>query len=252
MQFGNNFDFAEALRALQDPWDPDRRLAAAASISRWLAEAVATPEQVGEALAAHPDLVGSLVQALGDRHKGVQVHAAECLEVLAHFSPEVVPALRSALQSGDPWHAWAAAIVLARLNLWWPEMGPALAGAMGSRNRDLRWAAASLVLRLAERYGRPLADLAMAAARDPDPVRRKMAGYLVGEMGRRQYLEAEPVLLPLLEDPEPEVRRAGILALNRQPSLSPAARERLGQIAGADPDPFVRRTAAAVLSRRPA
>ncbi|HLO02322.1 MAG TPA: hypothetical protein VK191_04335, partial [Symbiobacteriaceae bacterium] len=38
-----------------------------------------------------------LVQGLGDRHKGVQVHSANCLEFLAYQSEAVVPALREAL-----------------------------------------------------------------------------------------------------------------------------------------------------------
>lgn len=237
------------MAALRDPWDPETRLAAALALAQWLSGAVAQPEQITAVLAEQLELVENLIQALGDRHKGVQVHAAECLEVLAHFSAEVLPALQRTLAATDHWQAWGAAIVLARLGIWNPQVGSALVGAMGSHNRDLRWAAANLVLRLAEQQGRPLVELCVAAVEDPEPVRRKMLAYLLGEMGRRGYTDSEPALFPLLSDPERDVRRAAVLALDRQGGLSPRAREQLQALAAADPDEFVRRTAAGVMDK---
>lgn len=238
------------LAALADPADAAGRLGAAAALARWLQETLPDSGAVAAALQAHPDLVAALVAGLGDRHKGVQVHCAECLEVLAHFSPEVLPALHGALTTTDAWHSWGAAIVLARLQLWREEMGPALAGALGSADRDVRWAAANLLLRLAGVQGEPVTAVVMEAVRDLNPTARKMAAYLLGELGARGLAGAEAALLPLLADAERDVRRAAILALDRLGQMPPATRERIAAMATADPDEFVRRTAGGVLQKR--
>lgn len=245
---GLNFQWA--FHALADKGDPETRLNAAAALSDWLRQSVADSAALEASLHEQPALVPALVQGLGDLHKGVQVHCAECLEVLAHFSPAVLPGLCGALTATDTWHSWGAAIVLARLRLWREEMGPALAGALGSGNRDVRWAAADLLLRLAEQHRAGPVSVAMEATRDPNITTRKMAAYLLGELGSRNLCSAEAALLPLLADEHRDVRRATILGLDRLGPLSPESRARFAAMQTDDPDEFVRRTAAGVLRKR--
>src|SRR2546428_2680960 len=64
------------------------------------------------------DFLPLLIQGLGDPHKGVQVHSANCVEFLAYQSEAVIPALREAMAAPDRWRAWGAALVVARMGLW--------------------------------------------------------------------------------------------------------------------------------------
>jgi HEAT repeat protein len=191
------------------------------------------------------DFLPLLIQGLGDPHKGVQVHSANCLEFLAYQSEAVVPALREALAGADRWQAWGAALVVARMGLWTPEIGPALAGAMGARDRDVRWAAASLTLKLARVHPSAIAMVKETLA-DPNPTARKMAAYCLGAVGA--FAPVVDELAAALPDPEFDVRRAVILAIDKLPSVPESVQVAVAAFRR-DPDLFVQRTAAAVAAK---
>lgn len=186
-----------------------------------------------------------LVESIGDRHKGVQVHSANCLEFLSYQSPAVIPALRAAMAGPESWRAWGAAIVVARLNLWFPEMDGALSAAMGADDRDVRWAAAGYSLQLGRKYAEAV-EMARRTLRGDNMLGRKMAAYCLGAMGA--YAPVEEALAAQLEDPERDVRRAVILAIDKLPQVSDAVRHRIAGMRK-DPDDFVRRTASAVAAK---
>jgi HEAT repeat protein len=186
-----------------------------------------------------------LVQGLGDAHKGIQVHAANCLEFLAYQSEAVIPALREAMAGPDRWRAWGAALVVARMGLWTPELGPALAGAMGAPDRDVRWAVASLALKLGQTHP-PAVAMVKGLLHDPNPTARKMAAYCLGAMGKFTPVAAE--LASSLTDPDRDVRRAAIVALDKLPDVPEAVQQAVAE-RRSDPDPFVQRTASAVAAK---
>lgn len=183
-----------------------------------------------------------LIRGIGDRHKGVQVHSANCLQFLAYQSEAVIPALREAMAEPDRWQAWGAAIVFARMGLWSPEVGPALCAAMGAQDRDVRWAAAGYALQLGRTY-RDAVDVVTQTLSSPEPLARKMAVYCLGAMGA--YAEVEAVLTQRLTDPDRDVRRSAILAISKLPQVSEPVRQRIAAMRH-DPDLFVQRTADAV------
>ncbi|HEY8347334.1 MAG TPA: HEAT repeat domain-containing protein [Symbiobacteriaceae bacterium] len=231
------------LSALSSP-DPARRLAAAAALEQALQAEQESGRTDWEPLTAR--LLPVLIRGLGDPEKGVQVHTANCLQLLARHSGAVIPALRQAMGGTNRRRAWGAALVSARLGLWLPEMRHALSDAMSAQDRDLRWAAAQLALALG--WSHPEAvEMVVETLQSPDPTARKMAAYCLGGMGA--YTAVEAPLTGALRDPHREVRRAALLALNRLPSLSPEAIRQMALLRF-DPDPQVRRTAEAVTGRR--
>lgn len=191
-------------------------------------------------------LLEPLIRAIGDRHKGVQVHSGDCLEFLCYQSGRVIPALRATMAGGDQWRAWGAAILAARMGLWFPEMAPALSAALGSQDRDVRWAAAGYSLQLGRSHEEAVA-MVKGSLRSPNPVARKMAAYCLGAAG--QFAAVEDALVPHLTDPEREVRRAVVLALDKLPAVSEAVKQQVAAMRTGDPDEFVRRTAEAVAGK---
>lgn len=187
----------------------------------------------------------ALITAIGDKHKGVQVHAANCLEFLAYQSADVVPAIREAMAGSDPWRAWGAALVCARMGYWFPEMGQALRGAMGAADRDVRWAAAGHSLQLGRNHPPAVANV-VATLEDANPLARKMAAYCLGAMGA--FADVESALAGRLDDPERDVRRAVVLAIDKLPQISEPVQQRIAAMRR-DPDEFVQRTAAAVAAK---
>jgi len=190
-------------------------------------------------------LLPSMVAGLGDPEKGVQVHCANCLEFLAYQSEAVVPALRAALKPPEGRQAWTAAFVLARLGLWSDEVGEALSAAMGAPDRDTRWAAAGFALGLGRAHPECVA-MVRRTLRAPVPNARKMAAYCLGAMG--EYADVAADLADRLADPDRDVRRAAVLALNRLPHVDAAIRQAVARLRQ-DPDEFVRRAADAVAAR---
>lgn len=219
------------------------RLRAAKTLEQVLLDELERGQTAWEPLAK--ELIPVLIGCLGDPEKGVQVHAANCLEFLSYQSAAVLPALRAAVGGAFRPQAWTAALVAARLDLWAPEMGDALREALGAPDRDLRWAAAHAIRQLSRTHPEAAA-VVVGTLSDPNPIARRMAAYCLGALGKDGAGEAP--LEPLLADADPTVRRAALLALARLPALS---QEMLTQVAAlqADPDPFVRRTAAAVADR---
>lgn len=187
----------------------------------------------------------ALIAGIGDPHKGVQVHAANCLEFFAYQSERVLPALRAVMAGPDTWQAWGAALVTARMGVWFPEMAAALGAAFGAKDRDVRWAAAGFSLQLGRKYPEAVA-MAKGALTSANPLARKMAAYCLGAMG--QYAQVEPELAAQLADPERDVRRAVILAIDKLPQVSPEVQQRIAALRK-DPDEYIRRTASAVAAK---
>lgn len=238
--------------------DAEERLAAVLALENWLGallESGLTSDQLAHQVEqADPRLLEKLVGALGDEHKGVQVTAATCLQFLAHQTPLVLPRLREAMAPAArdglaaapaSRRAWNAAIICARMKLWFPEMGPALTAALGAQDRDVRWAAAHALLALGRDHGAAV-DAALGALGALGAGARKMAAYCLGAMG--QYAPVEGALAGALADPERDVRRAAILALDKLPALSAGTLVQI-QALEADPDLMVRRTATAVAAK---
>jgi hypothetical protein len=190
-------------------------------------------------------LLPVLVQGIGDRHKGVQVHSANCLEFLAYQSEAVIPALRVAMAGPDAWRAWGAALVTARMGYWFPEMGPALSGAMSAPDRDVRWASAGFTLQLGRNHQQAV-TMVEQTLEAGSPLARKMAAYCLGAMG--QYAGVEPALAARLGDPDRDVRRAVILAIDKLPAVSEPVKDQIAALRQ-DPDEFIRRTASAVAAK---
>lgn len=236
------YDIDRILTGMGDP-DSAIRLSAAAALETALKEELEAGRADWDDLVAL--LLPGLIRGLGDRHKGVQVHTANCLEFMSYQSPVVIPALRQAMAGEDGWRAWGAAIVTARMGYWFPEMAKALDGAFGAADRDVRWAAAGFCLQLGRSHPEAVAMVKQVLA-DENPLARKMAAYCLGAMG--QYAEAEPALGARLGDPDRDVRRAVILALDKLPSVSATVRDQIGALRS-DPDEFIRRTAAAVAAK---
>lgn len=224
--------------------DAETRLSAAAALEEALKDELEAGRAEWEGLVA--EVLPALIQGVGDPHKGVQVHTANCLEFLAFQSGTVVPALREAMAGPDPWRAWGAALVTARMGYWLPEMARALQGAFGAQDRDVRWAAAGFCLQLGRNHPGAVACVKGALA-DPNPNARKMAAYCLGAMG--QYADVEEALGARLSDPERDVRRAVVLGIDKLPQVSRATQERIAAMRRDDPDEYVRRTAAAVAAK---
>lgn len=187
----------------------------------------------------------ALVRALGDPHKGVQVHGANCLQTLLPHVPEVTPRLADAMSSPDRWQAWAAALAAARAGLWLVPMQDALGGALGAEDRDVRWAAAGLTVKLGRTHPEAVA-LVKGALLNGLPLARRMAAYALAAIGCYSSVESE--LVQALKDPDRNVRRAAVLALGKLPAVS---RESVAAVAAlqSDPDVFVGRAARAVSAR---
>lgn len=236
------YDLARILEGMQDG-GAGVRLSAAVALEEALKEELEDGRIDWEPLVAQ--CLPVLLLGVGDRHKGVQVHSANCLEFLAYQSDAVVPALREAMAGNDSWRAWGAAIVAARMGYWFPEMHQALGGALGARDRDVRWAAAGFCLQLGRNHPDAVAT-AKAALTSDNPLARKMAAYCLGAMG--QYAQVETELAACLNDPERDVRRAVILGLHKLPAVSAQVAERIAAMRR-DPDEFVQRTAGAVAAK---
>lgn len=235
-------DHLQMLLALLASDEEPLHLHAAQALEHALKEELEQGRTAWEPLAQQMTPV--LIRCLCDRQKGVQVHAANCLEFLSYQSDLVLPALRAAMESADRQQRWLAALVAARLGLWLPEMGPALSDALGAADRDLRWAAAHCSLQLCRTHQEALAMI-LQSLQSPNPIARRMAAYCLGALGTAAM---EQTLLAALADADPTVRRAALLALHRLASLSPEALSHMAALQ-ADPDLFVRRTAAAVSAR---
>lgn len=237
------YDLERILQGMADGGD-DTRLSAAVALEQALNEELEAGRAEWEPLVAQ--VLPTLIQGIGDRHKGVQVHSANCLEFLAFQSAAVVPALREVMAGADPWQAWGAALVTARMGYWFSEMAPALTGALGAADRDVRWAAAGLCLQLGRSHPEAVQTVKLSLAGE-NAAARKMAAYCLGAMG--QYAPVETELAARLDDPERDVRRAVILGIDKLPAVSLPVRERIAALAKSDPDEFVRRTAAVVAAK---
>lgn len=236
------YDLDRILVGMSDT-DDTVRLSAAYALEQALTEELEAGRTEWEPLVGR--ILPVLIRGIGDRHKGVQVHSASCLQFLAYQSEAVIPALREAMAGSDSWRAWGAAIVFARLGLWSPEVGPALCAAMAAQDRDVRWAAAAYALQLGRTYSDAV-DAVTQTLASPEPLARKMAVYCLGAMGA--YAQVETVLAERLTDPERDVRRSAILAISKLSQVSEPVRQQIAAMRH-DPDLFVQRTADAVAKK---
>lgn len=236
------YDLEQILPSLSDA-DEQVRLGAAMALEEALKEELEGGRIEWESLVDR--ILPILITGIGDRHKGVQVHSANCLEFLCYQSERIIPALREAMANAGAWQAWGAAIVTARMGYWFPEMASALSAAMGATDRDVRWAAAGFSLQLGRNHPEAVAMVKATLAAE-NPLGRRMAAYTLGAMG--QFTAVENALAERLGDPERDVRRAVILALDKLPEVSGPVREAIAAMRQ-DPDPFVQRTAEAVAAK---
>lgn len=236
------FDIDRIVAAMQSP-DTETALSATAALEQAIkAELESDGTDWGPLV---KQVLPALITGLGHAYKGIQVHAAHCLEFLSSRSEAVIPALRAAMTGPDSWRAWGAALVTARMGCWFPEVGPALSAAMGATDRDVRWAAAGFSLQLGQNYPEAV-EMVKETLRADNPLARKMAAYCLGAMGA--FAEVEPALAGRLDDPDRDVRRAVILALDKLPNVSAAVQQRIAAMRS-DPDEFVQRTASAVAAK---
>lgn len=235
-------DLARILSELQSS-EASIRLQAAQALEQGLKDELESGQTEWGSLADR--LLPALIAGIGDPHKGVQVHAANCLEFFCYQSGEVIPALRQAMAGPDPWRAWGAALVTARMGLWYPEMERALQGALGAVDRDVRWAAAGYCLQLGRSHPQAV-ETVKTALQGENPLARKMAAYCLGAMG--QYAPTEEALAARLTDADRDVRRAVILGIDKLPQISAGVMDQVAALQQ-DPDEYVRRTAAAVAAK---
>lgn len=236
------YDLERILAGLAEA-EAETRLSAAAALEQALKEELESGRDDWAPLVEQ--VLPALIAGIGDQHKGVQVHSANCLEFLSYQSDRVIPALRQEMAGPDTWRAWGAAIVTARMGYWFPEMASALSDAMGAPDRDVRWAAAGFSLQLGRNHPEAVAMAKRTLGRE-NPLARKMAAYCLGAMG--QYAEVETALAARLGDPDRDVRRAVILAIDKLPRISGPVKEQIANLRQ-DPDEFVRRSAHAVASK---
>jgi len=170
-----------------------------------------------------PGVVPALIDALSDPYLRVRSAASAALTL---FGPDVLPALRPVLERADLPAAIAAAHALGALRD--TASVPALLALLAREEPDAGTAAIAALGGIGPAAAPPLADIAADAER-PTAVRVRAIRALT-ELG----VVAEERLVPLADDPDPEVAETARTALA---SLRPPG---LGGESGAPPVPSVR------------
>src|SRR3990170_2212217 len=98
------------------------------------------------------DVLGALVQCLGEDHKLVQRLASDRLARFAGRDPEVQKALEASLSHESPRLRWGAAYTLARIETQRPLGLSVLTENLAREDSDLRWAAAEAVVLLGRQH----------------------------------------------------------------------------------------------------
>ncbi len=221
--------------------DEARRHALASADARvrlaTLAELARGREPIAEGLAL------AVVACLGSGGKALQRHAAD---VLRRTSPGARPAVLAALRDGvaaeEGSRRWGAAYALGRLDVLEPMLVPALLEALADRDGDRRWAAAELMVGCGTRHPDAVLPALRAALHAPAPELRKMALYVLRDLGLG-LAELTDELLTATLDADPAVRLAALAVLTRLDPPPAAACDAAIRLAHGDPTPGVRRAA---------
>jgi HEAT repeat protein len=177
--------------------------------------------------------------------KQVQRRAAEALADLETAGVAVRASLEARLAGTAFSHRWGAAYALARLGAPPAHVLPVLIEAMGSDDGDLRWAAARIAVE--QLPGPALTTCLLDAAADPRAELRKMALYCLRDLAVWSP-ECEARCRAALQDDAVGVRLAGMSALARLDADRAASAQAVLPMLD-DPEPGVRRAAAATLGR---
>jgi HEAT repeat protein len=186
------------------------------------------------------------LQALGSPDRGERRRAADQGRARLQRQPELRTALVELLDRGSRPQRLAAAWVLFQTDGPSPELVPALREALELPDADGRWAAVALLGQLGRALPGVAAALGSDAERSPSPLRRRMALYALRELAPDQP-STEALLCRALADPSAEVRRAALSCFASLNRPGAAALEQALRIAGSEGDPRLRCIAVAVL-----
>jgi HEAT repeat protein len=187
-----------------------------------------------------------LLADLGSAERPVLRRACELLRERFEQEPELRPALLERLRGDDPLARFGAAHVLFHSERPGLRLLPALLASLELPDGDLRWQAAQMLAVLGRLQGEVLPVLVHEARTSEVALRRRMALYALRELGPERA-EVESALLDALDDPDPEVRRAGLACLAKLAAPSHRALSRALAVARKDPDPRMRRIAVVLL-----
>jgi HEAT repeat protein len=224
----------------------DERLRALASGDARIRLA-ALEELAAEAGPVAAPLALAVVECLGSGSKALQRRATD---VLGHTSeaarPAVLAALRAGVAAPEASRRWGAAYALGRLGVLEPALVPALLEALGDRDGDRRWAAAEIMVGCGARHPDEVVPALRASLGSAVPELRKMALYVLRDLGiDRAGLAGE--VLAATRDEDSAVRLAALALLVRLEQPPPAACEAALRLATEDPNPGVRRAAVSAL-----
>ena len=192
----------------------------------------------------------AVVECLGSGSKALQRRATDVLRHADEAArPPVIAALRTALAAPDASRRWGAAYALGRLEVLDPALVPPLLEALGDRDGDRRWAAAEIMVGCGARHPGAVVPALRAALHAPLPELRKMALYVLRDLGRHGVALADFVdaLLAATRDDDAAVRLAALAVLVRLERPPSAACDAALRLATADPTPGVRRAAMSAL-----
>jgi HEAT repeat protein len=172
--------------------------------------------------------------------------AVDALSVRACESPELRKKLEEELQNQARKNRWPVAYVLASAGEPSLRTLEVLFETLADPDSDIRWAVLLLIVRLGKNDDR-VPSLLAQVVENGHPTQRRMAQYCIRDLGLATEFVI-PTVLKGLDDPEPLVRVAAIIALKKRPELPEAATGRVVNLFLKDADPRVRSTAAVVLA----
>ncbi len=192
-------------------------------------------------------LVSALVRCVGAVPKAVQRRAADALRSCdAGGRPDVVAALRQAVNEGDPRRRWGATFALAQLGLVDPSLVTALVEAMASPDGDQRWAAASIIISCGRASPDEVVPALLASLGSGSAPLRKMTLYVLRDLAPGTA-DVAAAVIDALRDPDVGVRLAALSGLCRLDPIPQTACDLVLAMLRDDPDPGLRRAATTAL-----
>jgi HEAT repeat protein len=195
-----------------------------------------------------------LIERLGSDDRTTRRLA--CDEAIERLAQDVglMRDLVRALQDGEPYARFSIAFVLFHAGRPSLRLLPALLDALEFDDGDLRWSATHMLATLGRMQPEAFPVLLHEARASTNPLRRRMALYVLRELAPERE-ESRAVFLELLDDPDPEARHAALSSLAKVTDPDASCVDRLLNILCDDADPRMRRIAAVVLpdvvARRP-
>jgi len=233
--------------------DPDAPVTDDAARVRALASAdarvrlAALEDVAAQAGTLSAEVALAVVECLGSGSKALQRRATDALRRTDEAArPAVLAALRAAIGASEANRRWGAAYALGRLDVLEPALVPPLLEALGDRDGDRRWAAAELMVGCGSRHPEAVVPVLREALRAPVPERRKMALYVLRDLGI-DLADLTDELLAATRDDDAAVRLAALATLVRLEKPPAAACDAALRLASDDPNPGVRRAAVSVL-----